>query len=200
MEEDKRGKSLAFWLVLFFLIVILLGAFVGKRLVQVVRASIDPETTAEVQANIGEESSEKGPYYSELFDQVATADLKGRYSFPSPTPMQPLTKTESPPPTKTQTPPPTKIETTIPTNTPTRTVIILSGGTETPTIAPTGTTTSTTVASPTPTMTRTPSTPPTVGPEGNPGNYIGAGMVLGLIGLVCFYLYFWNMVQIRQER
>ncbi len=29
MNEEKDGKKLAVWLVLFFLIVILLGAFVG---------------------------------------------------------------------------------------------------------------------------------------------------------------------------
>jgi len=216
MEEDKRGKSLAFWLVLFFLIVILLGAFVGKRLVQVVRASIDQDANTAALNNIDQESSDKALHSVEVFDQVTPLEFKGGYSFPSPTPTQPPTKTETLPPTKTETPTPTKTEappptntettvptkteTAIPTNTPTRTFFILVGETETPTIAPTETSTSTTVASPTPTKTRTPSAPPTVGPEGNPGTYIGAGMVLGLIGLVCFCLYFWNLVQVRRER
>jgi cytoskeletal protein RodZ len=190
MDKDKRGKSLAFWLVLFFLIVILLGAFVGKRLVQIVRASIDPEATTEVQENIGKQGNEKGPYSSDIAEQLAPLEVEGGYPIPSPTPTQPPSPTTTLPPTATHTS--TATETTIPTNTPTRTVFIVVEETETPTSMAT--------LSPTPTQTRTPSTPPTVGPEGNPGNYIGAGMVLGLIGLACFYLYFWNLTQNRRER
>jgi len=190
MDEDKRGKSLAFWLVLFFLIVILLGAFVGKRLVQIVRASIDPEATTDVQAIIDEEVNDKQPFSSELSNQVAPLEVEGGYPIPSPTPTQPPSPTTTLPPTATHTS--TATETTIPTNTPTRTVVIVVEETETPM--------STVTLSPTPTQTRTPSTPPTVGPGWSPKNFVGAGMVFGLIGLVCFCLYIWNLTQIRRER
>ena len=175
MDKDKRGKSLAFWLVLFFLIVILLGAFVGKRLVQIVRASIDPEATTEVQAIIDAEVNDKQPFSSELSNQVAPLEVEGGYPIPSPTSTQPPSPTETLPPTATHTSTATEIEET-----------------ETPT--------STATLSPTPTQTRTPSTPPTVGPGGSPKNFVGAGMVFGLIGLICFGLYFWNLVQIRRAR
>lgn len=186
MEEDKNGKKLAVWLVLFFLIVILLGAFVGKRLVQIVRASIDPEVSIGTQNDNGTETGEKGPNSSEILNQVEPLELAGGYPYPSPTPTQPPKQTETSTPTYT----PTSTATETPTSTPT----------ETPTSTPTETPTSTATESPTATITRTPSQPPTVGPGGNPDSYVGAGMVFGLIGLVCFCLYFWNLVQVRRER
>ncbi len=216
MDEDKHGKSLAFWLVLFFLIIILLGAFVGKQLVQIVRASRPQEASIETQALLGKNVEENGIFNSEVRDQVEPLELEGGYPVPSPTPTRPPTKTETPTPTKTETTVPTKAETTSPTKTettiPTKTetpiptetrtpkVTIMGGETETPTSTVTESPTSTATASPTSTVTRTPSQPPTVGPGGDPDNYVSAGMVFGLIGLVCFCLYFWNLVQTRKER
>lgn len=176
MDEDKRGKSLAFWLVLFFLIVILLGAFVGKRLVQIVRASIDQDVSLETTIAVGKDSEEKSP--------LEPLELDGGYPYWTPTPTRPPTRTA------TATQPPNQTETSTPTQTPTSTAA--------PTT--TATSTSTATASPTATATRTPSTPPTVGPGGSPKNFVGAGMVFGLIGLICFGLYFWNLVQIRRAR
>lgn len=189
MNEDKDGKKLAFWLVLFFLIVILLGGLVGKRLVQIVRASMDQEASIETTELIGEEFEEKNPFTIEELAQVETLEDKGGY-IPSPTQTQP--------PTQTATQPPTQTATQTATQPPKQTVI--STETATPTSTSTETATSTATSSPTPTVTRTPSQPPTVGPGGNPDNYVGAGMVFGLIGLVCLCLYFWNLVQIRKER
>lgn len=174
-------KKLAFWLVLFFLIVILLGGLVGKRLVQIVRASMDQEASIETTELIGEELEEKNPFIIEELAQVETLEEKGGY-IPSPTQTQPPTQTA----TQTATQPPKQT--------------VTSTETATPTSTSTETATSTATSSPTPTVTRTPSQPPTVGPGGNPDNYVGAGMVFGLIGLVCLCLYFWNLVQIRKER
>ena len=186
MNEEKDGKRLAFWLVLFFLIVILLGAFVGKRLVQIVRASIDQEGSLETTIADGKAAEEKSP--------LEPLELAGGYPYPSPTPTRPPTRTS------TATLPPKQTETSTPTNTATNTPTQTPTSTPTQTPTNTATPTSTATASPTATVTRTPSTPPTVGPGGNPKNYVGAGMAFGLIGLVCFGLYFWNLVQVRRER
>lgn len=182
MDEEKDGKKLAFWLVLFFLIVIMLGGFVGKRLVQIVRASMDQEASIETPELVGEDTKEKSPFTIVESDQVEPLEVAGGYPVPSPTPTPAPTRT----PTQTATQPPKQTETSVPTETPTNT--------------PTETPTSTATASPTSTVTTTPSQPPTVGPQGDPDNYVGAGMVFGLIGLACFCLYFWNLVQIRKER
>lgn len=190
MNEEKDGKKLAFWLVLFFLIVILLGGFVGKRLVQIVRASMDQEASIEIPELVGEDTEEKIPFTIVESDQVEPLEVAGGYPVPSPTPTRAPTRT----PTQTATQPPKQTESSVPTETPTNTP------TETPTNTPTETPTSTATASPTSTVTTTPSQPPTVGPQGDPDNYVGAGTVFGLIGLACFCLYFWNLVQIRKER
>ncbi len=182
MEEDKKGKRWALWLVLFFMVVILLAAFIGRQLVNLVRASIDPVSAAKAQSMNDDETVMKGPDTSEVLGQVEPLQLAGGYSFPSPTPTQPPKQS----PTPTETLPPTET----PTSTPT----------ETPTSTPTETPTSTPTASPTPTQTTTPSVPPTVGPKGNPSQYIGAGMAFALIGLTSFSLYFWNLIQDRRGK
>lgn len=190
MNEEKDGKKLAFWLVLFFVIVIFLGAFVGKRLVQIVRASMDQAATPESQSYIGTGAGNKQPLFSEEVAQVESMEPKGGYPYWSPTPTQPPTRTATAtqPPKQTVTSTPTDTPTSTPTHTPTSTP------THTPTSTPTNT------ASPTATVTRTPAIPPTVGPGGNPQNYVGAGMAFGLIGLVCFILYFWNLAHVRRMR
>ena len=96
MDEDKHGKSLAFWLVLFFLIIILLGAFVGKQLVQIVRASRPQEASIETQALLGKNVEENGIFNSEVRDQVEPLELEGGYPVPSPTPTRPPTKLKLP--------------------------------------------------------------------------------------------------------
>lgn len=186
MEEEKDGRKLAIWLVLFFLIVILLGGFVGKRLVQIVRASIDHEASLETSVSFGKDAEDKNP--------LEPLELEGGYPYWSPTPTQPPTRTATP------TQPPKQTETSTPTQTPTHTSTPTQTPTSSPTDTATATATATTTATATATVTRTPATPPTVGPGGNPQNYIGAGMVFGMIGLVCFGLYFWNLVQVRRER
>ena len=190
MQDKKHGKQLALGLVLFFIIVILLGAFIGRQLVNLVRASIDPVTAAKAQSMNDDEAVVKGPDTSEVLGQVEPMQLAGGYSFPSPTPTQPPKQS----PTPTETLLPTETPTSTPTETPTSTP------TETPTSTPTETPTSTPTASPTPTQTTTPSVPPTVGPKGNPSQYIGAGMAFALIGLTSFSLYFWNLIQDRRGK
>ena len=178
MQDKKHGKQLALGLVLFFIIVILLGAFIGRQLVNLVRASIDPVTAAKAQSMNDDEAVMKGPDTSEVLGQVEPMQLAGG----SPTPTQPPKQS------------PTLTATLAPTETPTSTL------TETPTSTPTETPTSTPTASPTPTQTTTPSVPPTVGPKGSPGQYIGAGMVFALIGLASFSLYFWDLVQEKRAK
>lgn len=194
MNEEKDGKKLAFWLVLFFLIVILLGAFVGRRLVQIVRASIDQEGVLVTTIAGGKDAEEKSP--------LEPLELAGGYPYPSPTPTRPPTRTATAtqPPKQTETSTPTNTATNTPTQTLTNTPTQTPTNTPTQTPTNTATPTSTATASPTATVTRTPSTPPTVGPGGNPKNYVSAGMAFGLIGLVCFGLYFWNLVQVRRGR
>jgi hypothetical protein len=198
MQDKKHGKQLALGLVLFFIIVILLGAFIGRQLVNLVRASIDPVTAAKAQSMNDDEAVVKGPDTSEVLGQVEPMQLAGGYSFPSPTPTRPPKQSPTPtvtlPPTDTPTSTPTETPTSTPTETPTSTP------TETPTSTPTEIPTSTPTASPTPTQTTTPSVPPTVGPKGSPGQYIGAGMVFALIGLASFSLYFWDLVQEKRAK
>ena len=224
MNEEKDGKKLAFWLVLFFLIVILLGGFVGKRLVQIVRASIEPETTAVTESIDDKDDNAKVPEFADTSEQVTPLELAGGYSFPTATPYQPpiptatVKPTESPAntstaiptstatqsPTSTATQSPTSTSTASPTHvasaTPSRTPPQIFGeGSETPSITPPIVTVTTPPevedtqippTQPTFTLTATPSKPPTVGPPGDPGSYISVGIIIGLIGLLCFGLYF----------
>ncbi|NLC29199.1 MAG: hypothetical protein GX773_01955 [Chloroflexi bacterium] len=176
MQDKKHGKQLALWLVLFFIIVILLGAFIGRQLVNLVRASIDPVTAAKAQSMNDDEAVVKGPDTSEVLGQVEPMQLAGGYSFPSPTPTQLLKSTQSQNPT------------------------VVLPATETPISTPTDALTNTPTASPASTQTTTPSVPPTVGPKGSPGQYIGAGMVFALIGLASFSLYFWDLVQEKRAK
>ena len=182
MQDKKHGKQLALGLVLFFIIVILLGAFIGRQLVNLVRASIDPVTAAKAQSMNDDEAVVKGPDTSEVLGQVEPMQLAGGYSFPSPTPTRPPKQS----PTPTVTLPPTETPT--------------STATETPISTPTDALSNTPTASPSATQTTTPSVPPTVGPKGSPGQYIGAGMVFALIGLASFSLYFWDLVQEKRAK
>lgn len=176
MEEDKKGKRWALWLVLFFMVVILLATFIGRQLVNLVRASIDPVSAAKAQSMNNDETVMKGPDTSEVLGQVEPLQLAGGYSFPSPTPTQP------------------------PKQSPTPAVTLPAKQTSMPTETPTNTPTNTPTATPTATQTTTPSVPPTVGPKGSPDQYIGAGMVLALIGLISFSFYFWNLIQDRRGK
>ena len=176
MEEDKKGKRWALWLVLFFMVVILLAAFIGRQLVNLVRASIDPVSAAKAQSMNDDETVIKGPDTSEVLGQVEPLQMAGGYSFPSPTPTQP------------------------PKQSPTPAVTLPAKQTSMPTETPTNTPTNTPTATQTATQTTTPSVPPTVGPKGSPDQYIGAGMVLVLIGLISFSFYFWNLIQDRRGK
>jgi cytoskeletal protein RodZ len=224
MDEEKDGKKLAFWLVLFFLIVILLGGFVGKRLVQIVRASMDQDTIEVTQSIDDKDDDAKVPESADNSGQVAPLESAGGYSFPTPTSYQPpiptatVQPTESPTntltalPTSTSTKNPASTATASPTivasATPSSTPPLLFGeGSETPSITlpiVTGTTPPEIVRTEIPptqpsfTLTPAPSKPPTVGPDGNPGSFISAGIFFGLIGLLCFGLYFRNSHQIKR--
>ena len=51
MNKDNDSKRLVLLLVLFFIFVILTGIFVGKRLVEVVRAAVRPDSNQEYQTD-----------------------------------------------------------------------------------------------------------------------------------------------------
>ncbi len=161
MNEEKDGKKLAFWLVLFFLLIIFLGGFVGKRLVQIVRASRSQEASIETPVLPGKNGEEKDSFASETLDSVTPLGIKGGYSFPTPTPTQLPTKTNTPSPMITETTVPTEAETTVPTITetivPTETETTVPTITETivPTEAETTVPTKTETSVPTETPTRT---------------------------------------------
>jgi len=206
MDEEKDGKKLAFWLVLFFLIVILLGGFVGKRLVQIVRASMDQDTIEVTQSIDDKDDDAKVPESADNSGQVAPLESAGGYSFPTPTntPTVLPTSTSTKNPASTATASPTIVASATPSSTP---PLLFGEGSETPSITlpiVTGTTPPRIVGTETPptqssfTLTPAPSKPPIVGPGGNPGSFISAGIILGLIGLLCLGLYFRNSYQIKR--
>ena len=67
MKEDKFGVRTAVLLGAFFILVILLGSFVGRKLVNVVRASIDP--TEESTSVLTEEKGVSLPIETESSEQ-----------------------------------------------------------------------------------------------------------------------------------
>lgn len=72
MKEDKFGVQTAVALLAFFILVILLGSFVGRRLVNVVRASMDP--TEEIAIVVTEELLHQ-PEDEELTELAVTETL-----------------------------------------------------------------------------------------------------------------------------
>ena len=146
MKQDKFGARTTILLVAFFIMIILLGSFVGRKLVNVVKASINqPEedlivSTEEKQVSV---QAEEQPSDQQIVEQIylepypldegtkATADpeqnpemvpVGGGY-IPTDTPVPqatntlPPTATNTQPPTATNTQPPTATNTQPPTAT-----------------------------------------------------------------------------------
>ena len=176
MREDKFGARATIALVAFFVLIILLGSFVGSKLVSLVGDDVNPSNES-----LNAALAEKGGYLPTFTPTVVIT-----YPSPTQTATQPPKQTETPTPTQTPTTPPTETSTNTPTLPPTETAT--TPPTETPT------------TSPTVTITKTPYLPPTVGPGGNPDDYIAAGTVFGLIGLACLGLFFWNLLYARKAR
>jgi len=156
----------------YSIFVILTGIFVGKRLVEVVRAAVRPDSNQEYQNGLTEAE----------FAQVATGAVeeKGGYPMPSYTPFRTSTKTptETPKIPFADTPTPTVTSTSTSTNTPTSTV------TNTPTA----------------TKTSTPPIPPTVGPGGGgPTSFAAVGLLFSLIGLLGFSLYYFSFIKSKRS-
>ena len=169
MNKDNDSKRLVLLLVLFFIFVILTGIFVGKRLVEVVRAAVRPDSNQEYQNGLMEAE----------FSGAATVAVeeKGGYPMPSYTPFRTSTKT----PTETPKIPFADTPTPTATSTPT--------STNTPTFTPTNT----------PTKTSTPPIPPTVGPGGGgPTSFAAVGLLFSLIGLLGFSLYYFSFIKSKR--
>ena len=71
MHKDNDSKRLVLMLVLFLIFVILTGIFVGKRLVEMERAAVRPDSNQEYQNRLKEAE----------YSAAATVDIeeKGRY-------------------------------------------------------------------------------------------------------------------------
>lgn len=172
MNKDNDSKRLVLLLVLFFIFVILTGIFVGKRLVEVVRAAVRPDSNQEYQNRLMEAE----------FSGAATVAVeeKGGYPWPSYTPFRTSTNTKTP----TETP---KIP-------------FADTPTPTATFTPTSTNTSTFTPTNTPTKTSTPPIPPTVGPGGGgPTSFAAVGLLFSLIGLLGFSLYYFSFIKSKRS-
>ena len=191
MREDKFGVRTTIVLVVFFILIILLGSFVGRELVKVVKASINPieesaivlpeekETSLQIVTGPGEQEivervyldettlKEEALISEEIEQDVMMNQVKGG-----------VTPTNTPPPTHTNTPPPTHTNTPPPTSTPT----------DSPT--PTTTVTETSFLTQTPTKTPPPTKLPTVGPGGSPERAKGVGLIFALLGSVALCAFF----------
>lgn len=170
MNKDNDSKRLVLLLVLFFIFVILTGIFVGKRLVEVVRAAVRPDSNQEYQNGLMEAE----------FSGAATVAVeeKGGYPMPSYTPFRTSTKT--------------------PTETPK--IPFADTPTPTATFTPTSTNTSTFTPTNTPTKTSTPPIPPTVGPGGGgPTSFAAVGLLFSLIGLLGFSLYYFSFIKSKRS-
>ena len=213
MKQDKFGARTTILLVAFFVMIILLGSFVGRKLVNVVKASIIQAeedlivSTEEKQVSV---LAEEQPSDQQIVEQIylepypldegtkATADpeqnpemvpVGGGY-IPTDTPVPQATNTL--PPTATNTQPPTATNTQPPTATntqpPTATNTQPPTATESPTATPTETATA--VFTETPTKTAPPTKLPTVGPGGNPEKVTGVGIIFLLLGSVALCAFF----------
>ena len=186
MKQDKIGARTTILLVAFFIMIILLGSFVGRKLVNVVKASINqPEedlivSTEEKQVSV---QAEVQPSDQQIVEQIylepypldeetkATADPEqnpemapfGGGYIPTDTPVPQVTNTL--PPTATNTQPPTATNTQPPTATNTQppTVTNTQPPTATNTQPPTATNTQPPTATNTqpPTATESPTATPT---------------------------------------
>ena len=183
MREDKFGVRTTIVLVVFFILIILLGSFVGRELVKVVKASINPieesaivlpeekETSLQIVTGPGEQEivervyldettlKEEALISEEIEQDVMMNQVKGG-----------VTPTNTPPPTHTNTPPPTSTPTDSPT--------------------PTTTVTETSFLTQTPTKTPPPTKLPTVGPGGSPERAKGVGLIFALLGSVALCAFF----------
>lgn len=186
MKQDKYGARTTILLVAFFIMIILLGSFVGRKLVNVVKASINqPEedlivSTEEKQVSV---QAEVQPSDQQIVEQIylepypldegtkATADSEqnpemaqvGGGYIPTDTPVPQVTNTL--PPTATNTQPPTATNTQPPTATNTQppTATNTQPPTATNTQPPTATNTQPPTATNTqpPTATESPTATPT---------------------------------------
>ena len=184
MKQDKFGARTTILLVAFFIMIILLGSFVGRKLVNVVKASINqPEedlivSTEEKHVSV---QAEVQPSDQQIVEQIylepypldegtkATADSEqnpemapvGGGYIPTDTPVPQVTNTL--PPTATNTQPPTATNTQPPTatNTQTPTATNTQPPTATNTQPPTATNTQPPTATNTQPPTATNTQPPT---------------------------------------
>jgi hypothetical protein len=214
MKEDKFGVRTAVLLGAFFILVILLGSFVGRKLVNVVRASIDPteESTSVlteekgVSLPIETESSEQEiverVYLEEIplegeGDAVTSTDpaqdLSEEHLGISDESNQTLSEEDATSPDDPEQGVGSSevkggvVPTFTPTPPPTKTP---PPPTATPTESPTPTATMTATYTVTPTETAPPTKLPTVGPGGSPERAKGVGLIFALLGSVALCAFF----------